>query len=324
LPEEQSPKVAAILTCYNEGPYIGAAVDSILAQTRADLIQDIVIADDGSKEDTLAVLRELETKDSRIKVIYGPGGNGISRQRNIAVSSTSAPYLAFLDGDDLWHEKRLEIQLPIIESDDTIGLIYSAFHTFSDGDLASARIANVIDLSGSQNLTIDYFLNDPPIIPSAMIVRRSNFEAIEGFDETVAVFEDTDFFIRMSRVCRFGFVSDSLVFKRVWSDSITSGRTDLMAHHALVALKAASVQPELYGLVSKRLSERARKLANMRFLLGDREFAQIFSSLALGFQPFSIGNVTAWALARLPDAAGEFLRQKVFHKKIAAVKIGQG
>ncbi len=69
-------KVAAVLTCWNEGAYIGAAVRSVLEQTRADWIERIVIADDGSHPETLAVLEDIAHWDPRIDVVYRLSGIG--------------------------------------------------------------------------------------------------------------------------------------------------------------------------------------------------------------------------------------------------------
>ena len=266
-------RVAVIMTCYNEGPYIGEAVKTVLSQTRSDLIASIVIADDGSDAASLEVLRDIETWDERICVKYGPGGAGPPAQRNWALASVDCPYLAILDGDDLWVNDKLEEQIAIMQSDEAIGLVYSGYFTFPDHDLSAARRAKVLDLTASKDQTKAYFLNDPPIVPSTTLIRRSAFDACKGFDPSIRVFEDTDFFLRLSKHCRFGFVNKPLVYKRNRDASITGGRRDLMAHHALVALKAAAEEPRLLPLVTRRLAERARKLGNHRFLMGDTDEA---------------------------------------------------
>ena len=271
--------VAVIMTCYNEGAYIGAAVRSVLDQSRSDLIEQIVIADDGSRPDTIAVLKEIEGWDSRILVLYGPGGVGLPGQRNLAIAQTRAPWIAILDGDDLWTADKLEKQLPAM-SDPGVGLVYADYFVFPDGDLKAARRAGVLDIANSPDLARTYFLNDPPIIPSTTLIRRSAFDACRGFDAGVRIFEDTDFYIRLTRVTRFALTNVPLLYKRNRGSSITGGRKDLMAHHAFVAFKAASEEPRLLPLVARRLSERARKLGNHRFLLGDNQEATSLLRLA--------------------------------------------
>jgi glycosyltransferase involved in cell wall biosynthesis len=289
-----APTVAAVLTCFNEGPYIGAAVRSVLEQTRADCIESIVIADDGSNAATLAVLREIESWDPRIRILYGPGGAGLPAQRNLAIRSTTAPVLAILDGDDMWAANKLELQLPALADDPQVGLVYAGYFTFSS-DLRTADRAGVRDISDASDLVRTYFLNDPPIIPSTTLIRRSMFEACGGFDALIRVFEDTDFYLRMARVCRFRFITTPLLYKRNTNASITGSRKDLMAHHAYVAFKAASLDTRLLPLVPRRLSERARKLGNHRFLLGDIAEARNLLRLATNLDA---SNLRAW-LSRL-------------------------
>ncbi|MDO6416066.1 glycosyltransferase family 2 protein [Sphingomonas sp. BIUV-7] len=287
---------SVIMTCYNEGPYIEEAVRSILDQTRQDLVDRIVIADDGSAEATIVVLRQIEELDPRILILYGSGGLGLPGNRNAAAVYCTGEFLAFLDGDDIWAPTKLEEQCPVLETSPSVGLVYSGYYTFPDGALNAARKARVLDISESRGgaagaLTRRYFLNDPPIIPSTVIVRRDLFEAVGQFDASIRVFEDTDFFLRMSKLCSFAMVHNPLLYKRNHSASITGGRTDLMAHHARVAFNFAVSDPAMLTLVPRRLAERARKLGNQRFLARDREGALRLLRLAT---KLDVWNGRAW------------------------------
>jgi glycosyltransferase involved in cell wall biosynthesis len=295
---EPTLSVAVIMTCYNEGAFIGKAVRSVLDQTAADAIEQIVIADDGSQPDTIAKLKLIETWDDRIAVLYGPGGVGLAGQRCKSIAVTRAPLLAILDGDDLWVPEKLERQLPYFERDPDLGLLYSDYFSFPDGALDKARRAGVIDLSSKANLSTQYFLNDPPIMPSSILVRRSAYTASGGFDPQLRVFEDTDFYLRMARVTKFALIDEPLIYKRYHKNSITGGRPDLMAHHAFVAFKAASNEPQLLGLVPRRLAERARKLGNQRFLLNDAASASDLLALALRLDPLNWRALSSYLAAR--------------------------
>jgi glycosyltransferase involved in cell wall biosynthesis len=291
--------VAVIMTCYNEGQYIGDAVRSVLDQTWASRIKEIVIADDGSQEETLTVLREIEGWDSRITIIYGKGGVGLPGQRCRAIEMTQAPIIAILDGDDIWVPEKLERQLPIIESNQDCGIVYSDFFTFPEKDISVARRAGVLDISGAANASVTYFLNDPPIIPSTILIRRAAYEASGGFNPEVRIFEDTDFYLRIAKMVGFALVNEPLLYKRNRVSSITGGRNDLMAHHAFVALKAAADNPELLPLVPRRLAERARKLGNSKLLLNDRQGAVELLSLAVRFDPLNWRAWTSLVAAKL-------------------------
>ena len=291
--------VAVIMTCYNEGAYIGEAVRSVLGQTRADLVDRIVIADDGSGPETVAALRDIEGWDPRIQVVYGSGGAGLPAQRNRALAEVTSPFFAILDGDDIWAADKLELQMPAIVARPDVGLVYSDYFTFPDHNRAAARRAGVLDISASRDLTRTYFLNDPPIIPSTTLIRRSAFDACGGFDASIRVFEDTDFYLRLSNRWRFALVDKPLLYKRNRGTSITGGRKDLMAYHALVALKAAAEEPRLLPLVPRRLAERARKLGNQQFLLGDSKQATRLLRFATRLDPFNRGAWTSLVVAGL-------------------------
>ena len=319
---EAALSVSVVMTCYNEGPWIGAAVRSVLDQTRADLIVDIVIADDGSDAATRAVLRDIEGWDGRIRVLYGPGGRGLPAQRNWAIDEGGAPLIAILDGDDLWTPDKLERQVPVF-ADPEIGLCYADFRHFAGDDLSTARRAGVRDITAARDLTRAYFLDDPPIIPSTIVLRRTALTAGGGFDAAVRVFEDTDLFVRLTRVCRFAVVPAPLLLKRYRPSSITGGRRDLMAHHALVAFRAAADEPRLLALVPRRLSERARKLGNQHLLMDDLPGAAGFYGLALRLRPVSL---TAWAGALLAGPLGAPVRpllRRRLHRRRAALGVAK-
>jgi glycosyltransferase involved in cell wall biosynthesis len=312
------PKVAVVLTCYNEGRYIGAAVRSILDQTRADLIESIVIADDGSDAQTISTLHDIERWDARIRLLLGPGGAGLSAQRNTAIANTAAPYIAILDGDDYWAPNKLELQVAALK--EKVGLVYSGYFTFAWDDSGTAQRAPVRDITGEADLTRAYFLDDPPIIPSTTLISRSAFDACGGFDPSISVFEDTDFYLRLSRSCRFSFVDAPLVYKRSNRSGITGSRKDLLAHHARVALKAASEEPRLLSLVPKRLAERARKLGNHRFLFGDTQEARRLLRFAVRLDPF---NLRAWA-SLLATFGLKGPVRRLFAARLSARRIAMG
>jgi glycosyltransferase involved in cell wall biosynthesis len=280
-----------IMTCFNEGPYIGAAVRSVLAQTAASEIDKIIIMDDGSEPATLQTLHELEQWDVRIEV-HLCRANGLPLNRNLAAARATSQYLAILDGDDLWAPEKLATQLALMQACPMVGLTYTGYFTFAGEDLSTAVACGVSDLSAARNTARAYFLNDPPIMPSSVLMRRDLFEQVGRFDPTVKVFEDTEFYLRLATACRFAGIDQPLTYKRTRAGSITGQRSALMAHHAYVAFRAASRDCALMALVPRRLSERARKLANVYYYAGDVADASRLYRLAVRLQPWS---AAAWA-----------------------------
>lgn len=308
----EAPRVAVVMTCYNEGRWLEQAVASVLDQTAAARIAEIVILDDGSGTETLEILRRVSTWDPRIRVLFR-SGNGLSKARNIAIRETASPLVAILDSDDYWAPTKLEKQLSLLDGDRAIGLAYTGFHLFEDGLPATSRAVAVHDHANARDLTRAYFLKDPPIIPSTIVFRRNAFEACGAFDEEIRVFEDTDFYLRLSRVTGFAAVPEPLIHKRMHARSITSRRGDLMLHHALVAFRFAQREPRLLPFVGRRLAERARKLANLEAAEGHREAAARLYRLSLSLWPWS---ASAWGALAAQRIGGEKLIRRLRASKL--------
>jgi glycosyltransferase involved in cell wall biosynthesis len=291
--------ISVIMTCFNEGPYIAAAVQSILDQSRQDLVGEILIADDGSEPATLEVLAELPAKDPRISVSYG-AGNGLAKNRNRIAAEASGQYIAILDGDDLWTPDKLERQFEL-HADAAVGLSYTGYAPFSGADPSTARPARLHPLPAQVDRALAYLLNDPPIMPSSIIVRADVYRQLAGFDESIRVFEDTDFYLRAARICRFACVDKPLLLKRNHAGSMTAKLPQMMMHHAFVAFRFAAEYPPALPLVPKRLSQRALKLGNVSYYGGDLAAAARYYLLA---RRLNAANLMAWALWLLAAVGG--------------------
>lgn len=97
--EHKTPELAVIMPAYNAGPYIEKSVNSILEQSFRDL--RLIVVDDGSTDDTLAILRRIEQRDPRLSPISVPnGGPARARNRGLDAVEPGTRYLMFADSDD--------------------------------------------------------------------------------------------------------------------------------------------------------------------------------------------------------------------------------
>lgn len=108
------PGVCVIMPAYNAGRFIEEAIRSVMGQTYRNW--ELLVIDDGSKDDTVEVVRRLCEEDDRITLLCNPENMGVARTRNRGLELCSGRYAALLDSDDVWHPEKLEKQLMLAEN----------------------------------------------------------------------------------------------------------------------------------------------------------------------------------------------------------------
>jgi teichuronic acid biosynthesis glycosyltransferase TuaG len=113
-PGRLTAPVSVIIPCFRCAATIGRAVESIMLQST--LPREIILIDDASGDDTLAALHRLRARlgEGFVKIIAQPVNCGAAAARNVGWDAAHAKFVAFLDADDAWHPKKLEIQLHVM------------------------------------------------------------------------------------------------------------------------------------------------------------------------------------------------------------------
>src|SRR4051812_24693626 len=101
------PRVSVVIPCYERPAELARALRSVLAQTVHDF--EVVVGDDGSSADLGAVVASFN--DDRLRIVRREENGGIGAARNIAIGVARAPWISFLDSDDMWMPRHLEAQL---------------------------------------------------------------------------------------------------------------------------------------------------------------------------------------------------------------------
>lgn len=125
MDESTTPPVSILMPVYNGARFLDRAVESVRSQTVRRW--ELLIVDDGSADESLALARRWGSLDSRVQVLQHPGGvnRGVSASRNLAAARARAPWLALLDADDEWEPTKLERQLALSREFPALALIYS-------------------------------------------------------------------------------------------------------------------------------------------------------------------------------------------------------
>ncbi|SDL28405.1 Glycosyltransferase involved in cell wall bisynthesis [Clostridium cochlearium] len=103
--------VSIIMPAYNCERYIEDAINSVIAQTYNSW--ELIVIDDGSKDNTVRIIEELSNKDYRIRFYKNEKNLGVSETRNRGISLAKGEWIAFLDSDDMWEDSKLEKQIKL-------------------------------------------------------------------------------------------------------------------------------------------------------------------------------------------------------------------
>lgn len=169
--------VAVVIPAYRAAATLDATLASVRAQTHRAL--DIVVVDDGSPDDTAAVAERHAARDGRVRVVRQANA-GVAAARNRGIAETSAPFIAPVDADDLWHPDKIRLQLERIEAGgDEMGMVY-AFFAFVD---TAGRVTKLARRPPIEGRVLDALcLFNIVGHGSGALMRRAAVERAGGFD----------------------------------------------------------------------------------------------------------------------------------------------
>ena len=130
-PSGQDPLVSVVMSVQNGGPYLAAAIESILAQTLGDL--EFIVIDDASTDGSGERCREYARDDRRVIVLVNATRLGLTRSLNRGLAVARGVYVARMDADDVSLRHRLERQVAYLEEHRDVGLLGS-FYAEIDAD----------------------------------------------------------------------------------------------------------------------------------------------------------------------------------------------
>ncbi|MDQ4121019.1 MAG: glycosyltransferase [Acidobacteriota bacterium] len=202
------PLVSVVIPAYNAARTLSGTIQSVFEQTVQDF--EIIIVDDGSKDNTLEIARAIAASDSRVKLIAQPN-SGASAARNAGIKAAAGEYIAFLDADDLWLPQKLERQIALLNSEKDVAAIQTgAFYVNDNLEVLSIRPCLVPKDVLLETLLFRSF----PALMSTLLVKRSAFDKIGLLDTKLVILEDWELAIRLSRFCDLKSIEEPLALYR--------------------------------------------------------------------------------------------------------------
>ena len=185
--------VSVIIPTYNRCHYVPNAIESVLAQTYTDY--EMIVVDDGSTDNTKAALRPYLDK---IHYIFQPNA-GVSAARNAGIRAASSELIAFLDSDDRWLPRKLELQLPLMAEENVV-LSFTNWHFIDSSGNKPPKFDTSIDhiKRGESGISVTARPNGPAILLGTCIIRHSALTRSGMFDERMRIAEDSRLLYRLA------------------------------------------------------------------------------------------------------------------------------
>lgn len=196
--------VSVVVPVYNREGLVPFAIDSILGQTYHNL--EVVLINDGSTDNSLAVLRNYEHQfPDKVRVI-DQANQGQVKARNVGIRASKGRYIAFLDSDDVWRPEKLELQLP--EFGPGVGLVYcGAEFVNNEGACLGFEVVDP-DLTG--NIYTQLLIKNR-MTGGTVVVSREALDQVGLFDEELRAAENWDLWIRVCKQYKAGAVARPLI-----------------------------------------------------------------------------------------------------------------
>jgi len=212
------PAVSVVMPVYNVEPYVGAALDSVLAQTFQDI--EVIVVDDGCKDASIEVCESR--RDPRVRIVR-QANRGLAGARNTGIRHATGRYVALLDSDDAWHPEKLARHVQHLDERAEVGVSFSQSEFIDE----AGRSLGYFQRPKLHGITPeDVLLRNPVGNGSAPVLRRRTLDAIRYrctgagvaedwyFDESYRQSEDIECWLRIALTTAWRFEGIGLPLTR--------------------------------------------------------------------------------------------------------------
>jgi glycosyltransferase involved in cell wall biosynthesis len=233
-----SGSIDVVIPAYNAARYIEETLLSVA--TQGQVLANIIVVNDGSTDNTVEIVARFAVDHPALSIhIINQENAGLSAARNTGIKAATAPYIAFLDADDLWLPEKLSKELAIFNysTDTKLGLVYCAYGAISDSSQKLPKvvvIAPTLRGDASRKLLLGNFISGSG---SAVVVKKSVFEVAGLFDEKLRAGEDWDMWLRISQFFHVDYCPEELVLIRLHNANMQKDEMRMLSADLMILNK---------------------------------------------------------------------------------------
>jgi glycosyltransferase involved in cell wall biosynthesis len=319
--------VSVVIPTYNRAGTIERAVESVLSQHYPAI--EVIIIDDGSKDDTADRMSRRYGSDSRVRCIYQQHG-GVCTARNHGLREAQGEFVAMLDSDDYWLPSKLDLQVGILKKHPELSLIWSDMDAINEsGTVISERylrkyygayryfpsLSDLFSVEKKLSTGITLYFGDISqamvmgnfIHTSTVVARADRLAAAGGYDQSVHPSEDQDFYYRVCKTGPVAFVDTVTTHYQVGAADAASGHSRYleMATSSLEVFNRIITSENLNLNISPVLLKRQENdlyanVGEAAFLRGRMSIARTHLQKRLRGRPSDLRSMAYLAMSFLP------------------------
>ena len=203
--------VDVIIPAYNAGKFIERTLKSVVSQTH--LPEKIIVVDDGSTDDTVAVVNNFKKNSSVDIELFEQENKGPNAARNVGIKNSTSEYVAFLDADDLWENVKIEKQIAVFQNSayKDLGLVYCGYKLIDENgkEINKKNIFPTLKGSVFNKLLKANLISGSP---STVLIKRAVLKETGLFDENLKGSEDWDMWLRIAEKFEYDYVLKPLIY----------------------------------------------------------------------------------------------------------------
>jgi glycosyltransferase involved in cell wall biosynthesis len=262
------PLVSVVMPTFNRREFLRPAIESLLEQSFSDW--ELIIADDGSDTDTRSYLQSLHAPP-RVRVMWLSHSGRPSVVRNAALREARGKYVAFLDSDDLWLPRKLEMQMTSLARHSQRKWSYTAFDLVDCAGQPKESLHDATRSAPSGWIMGRMLKGEIIIALPSVVVARQLLEQLGPFDETLVMCEDDDLWLRLSAHSEIDGIDEPLTLIRRHDqhggDDMTAWRDRLRVFEKGLGMNS---DPNVSSMLRRLRAEMAAGLARSQARDGTR------------------------------------------------------
>jgi glycosyltransferase involved in cell wall biosynthesis len=266
---EKQPLVSVIAICYNHEKFLTECLQSVVNQQYSNF--ELIVVDDFSTDKSCEKILEFIDKNPSTHYIFNDKNIGNCRSFNNAFQISQGKYIIDLSTDDVLFPNRIEEQVRKFEELETLGVVCSDADYIDENSKYLGNIKTGLKLPIG-DIYEDVLAEQSYIMPVTLMIRRTILEQLNGYDETLS-YEDFDFWVRSSRICKYGYIPQVLSYQRILRNSYS---TKFIIKNSPLIKSAVKVCQKAF-LLNETESENKALVKRLRRLLLRCAFTENFN-----------------------------------------------